>query len=82
MNSGMITYQVPLSIYPDTYTEKPLMYAALASYKNHMAVYLTDIYMDEQARHEFETEYHAIGVKYDVGKSYVSFKKLNDLPFT
>jgi hypothetical protein len=31
MNSGMITYQVPLSIYPDIYTEKPLMYAALAS---------------------------------------------------
>jgi hypothetical protein len=46
-----------------------------------MAVYLTGIYMDEQARHEFETEYHAIGVKYDVGKSYVSFKKLNNLPF-
>ena len=45
MNWGMITYQVPLETYPDTYNGKPLMYAALASQKNHMAVYLTGIYM-------------------------------------
>ncbi|MGI9584813.1 MAG: DUF1801 domain-containing protein, partial [Acidimicrobiia bacterium] len=41
MNWGMITYQVPLATYPDTYNGKPLMYAALASQKHHMAVYLT-----------------------------------------
>ena len=41
MNWGMITYQVPLEVYPDTYNGKPLMYAALANQKNHMAVYLT-----------------------------------------
>jgi uncharacterized protein YdhG (YjbR/CyaY superfamily) len=34
-NWGMITYQVPLETYPDTYNKKPLMYAALASQKNH-----------------------------------------------
>lgn len=27
MNWGMITYQVPLSRYPDTYNKKPLMMA-------------------------------------------------------
>ena len=47
MNWGMITYQVPLETYPDTYNKQPLMYAALASQKNHMAVYLTGIYMDD-----------------------------------
>jgi hypothetical protein len=36
---------VPLEVYPDTYNKKPMMYAALASQKNHMAVYLTGIYM-------------------------------------
>ena len=41
MNWGMITYQVPLSTYPETYNKQPLMYAALASRKNHMAVYLS-----------------------------------------
>ena len=41
MNWGMITYQVPLSTYPETSNKQPLMYAALASQKNHMAVYLS-----------------------------------------
>ena len=44
MNWGMITYQVPLRTCPDTYNGQPLMYAALASEKRYMAVYLTGIY--------------------------------------
>ncbi len=40
MNRGMIAYEVPLAIEPHTYNGKPLMYAALASQKNHMAIYL------------------------------------------
>jgi len=31
MNWGMITYEVPLETYPDTYNRQPLMFAALAS---------------------------------------------------
>lgn len=80
MNWGMITYQVPLETYPDTYNKKPLMYAALALQKNHMAIYLTAIYMDEEARREFEAAYKATGKRYDVGKSCVRFRKLADLP--
>ena len=80
MNWGMITYQVPLETYPDTYNKKPLMYAALAAQKNHMAVYLTAIYMDEKTSREFETAYRATGKQYDVGKSCVRFKGLADLP--
>jgi len=80
INWGMITYQVPLSTYPDTYNKKPLMYAALASQKNHMALYLTGIYMDNRARRDFEVKYLTAGKKYDVGKSCVRFRKLEDLP--
>jgi uncharacterized protein YdhG (YjbR/CyaY superfamily) len=80
MNWGMITYQVPLAVYPDTYNGQPLAYAALASQKNHMAVYLSGIYMEEQARQEFEAAYKATGKRYDVGKSCVRFRKLEDLP--
>ena len=82
INWGMITYQVPLETYPDTYNKKPLMYAALASQKNHMAVYLIGIYIDDEARQKFETAYRATGKKYDVGKSCVRFKALDDLPLT
>ena len=80
MNWGMITYQVPLLVYSDTYNRKPLMYAALASQKNHMAVYLSSIYADEGKREQFEKEYRLTGKRYDVGKSCVRFRKLDDLP--
>lgn len=80
LNWGMITYQVPLEIYPDTYNKKPLMYAALANQKNHMAVYLTGIYMDKELNQDFEEKYRQTGKRYDVGKSCVRFRKLEDLP--
>ena len=80
MNWGMISYEVPLGKYPDTYNGQPLMYAALASQKNRMAVYMTGIYMSEEGRQEFEKAYKATGKRLDVGKSCVRFKKLDDLP--
>ena len=80
MNWGMITYEVPLETCPDTYNGKPLMYAALGSQKNNMAVYLTGIYMDEGAREEFEARYRDTGKRMDIGKSCVRFRKLEDLP--
>ena len=80
MNWGMITYQVPLSRYPNTYNKKPLMMAALASQKNHMAVYLTGVYADEDSRSRFQIAYQATGKRMDMGQSCVRFRKLEDLP--
>ncbi len=80
MNWGMISYEVPLEAYPDTYNGKPLMYAALASQKNHMAVYLSAIYQDDDERERFEAAYRETGKRYDVGKSCVRFRTLEDLP--
>jgi uncharacterized protein YdhG (YjbR/CyaY superfamily) len=80
MNWGMITYEVPLKTCPDTYNGQPLMYAALASQKNHMGVYLTGIYMDEKRRKKFEAAYKKTGKRMDVGESCVRFRKLEDLP--
>lgn len=80
MNWGMITYQVPLATYPDTYNGQPLMYAALASQKSYMSLYLMGIYADEQTRQAFEAAYRATGKRMDVGKSCVRFRNLQDLP--
>ncbi len=81
MNWGMITYQVPLSTYPDTYNEKPLMYAALASQKNHFAVYLSGIYQEDGKRDSFLEAYKETGKRLDVGQSCVRFRKIDDVPF-
>ena len=80
MDYGMITYQIPLDRYPETYNGRPLMYAALASQKRHMAVYLTSIYMDPDAEASFNEAYLASGKPMDVGKSCVRFKRIDDLP--
>ncbi len=80
MNWGMISYEVPLDRFPDTYNGKPLMYAALASQKNHMAVYLTSMYVDGETENWFRTAYEATGKKLDMGKSCVRFKSLDQLP--
>ena len=77
---GMIAYVVPLAVYPGTYNGKPLMYAALANQKHHMALYLTSIYMEEASKASFERAYRASGKRYDVGKSCVRFRSLDDLP--
>lgn len=77
---GMITYQVPLKRYPNTYNGKPLVYAGLASQKRHMAVYLNGVYADDDAREEFLEAYRATGKKLDMGKSCVRFAKLENLP--
>jgi len=80
MNFGMIAYQIPLSDYPVTYNGQPLMYAALASQKNYMAVYLMGIYTGSEKRAKFEAAYKATGKKFDAGKACVRFKKLEDIP--
>ena len=80
MDWGMISYEIPLEVYPNTYNKKPLGIAALASQKNYMAVYLASIYISEEKAKRFEQAYKATRKRYDVGKSCVRFRKLEDLP--
>jgi hypothetical protein len=80
MNWGMISYEIPLSRYPQTYNKRPLMLAALASQKNYMAVYLLTIYGDPEAESWFQERYRASGKRLDMGKSCVRFRRLEDLP--
>ena len=77
---GMITYAIPLETYPNTYNKQPLMYAALANQKRHMAVYLTNVYGDDSLETWFRERYLATGKRLDMGKSCVRFRKLDDLP--
>ena len=80
MRYGRIGYCVPLSRYPNTYNRAPLNYAALASQKNHMAVYLMGCYGDRKLARWFEAEFRKSGKKLDMGKSCIRFKKRDDLP--
>ena len=80
MNWGMISYEVPLRVCPDTYNGQPLMYAALASQKRHMAIYLCGLYASAKVQKRFDARLKKEGPKLDRGKSCLRFKKLEDVP--
>jgi hypothetical protein len=80
MNWGMITSQVPVSVELDTYDRKPFMDAALASQRQHMAMYLMGVHWDDALGGEFRAAYLETGKKLDMGRSCVRFKQIDDLP--
>ena len=80
MNWGMLSYEIPLSRYPDTYNKQPLMYLALAAQKNNYALYMTGVSGDKVLMGRLTAAYKAAGKKLDMGKSCLRFDKLEDLP--
>ena len=57
MQFGMIGYVIPLERYPVTYNGQALQYAALASQKNYMWLYLMNVYSDEAVERWFVDRY-------------------------
>jgi uncharacterized protein YdhG (YjbR/CyaY superfamily) len=80
MDYGYIGWSVPLSVYPDTYNGQPLCYAALASQKNHMALYLMCAYAEGPIKQRLVKGFKEAGKKLDMGKACIRFKQLEDLP--
>ncbi|MDX2146259.1 MAG: DUF1801 domain-containing protein [Planctomycetota bacterium] len=82
MSYGMIGYFVPHEVYPPGYhcdPKQPLPFAALASQKTHMSLYLLALYDNSPELAWFEKEWAKSGKALDMGKSCVRFKKLDDL---
>ena len=77
---GHIAYSIPLERFPDTYNGQPLCYAALASQKHHLALYLMCAYASGPLRKKLEDGFRKAGKKLDMGKSCIRFRSLDDLP--
>ncbi len=77
---GMIAWVVPLEREPDTYNGHPLMYAALASQKRYVSLYLMGIYSNAERAAWFRDAYVGTGLKPDMGKSCVRFTKPDAVP--
>lgn len=83
MQYGMIGYFVPHKVYPPGYhcdPKQPLPFAALASQKNYMSVYLCSLYQRPSEEGWVRERFAAAGKKLDMGKSCIRFKRLEDLP--
>lgn len=83
---GMISYVVPLTLYPSGYHCDPkqaLPFLSIASQKNFIAVYHMGIYVDQDVLNWFKVEYGKQSKnKLDMGKSCIRFKKIESIPFT
>ena len=79
MSWGMIAWEVPLSRYPTTYNKQPLPYVALAAQKQYYALYLTVCYANSAQDVVLRNAYADAGLKLDMGKSCLRFKKPDDL---
>ena len=77
MRWGMVSYEVPMTLSGDTYNHQPLNYAAIASQKQYISVYLS-IYAELDALFEFEKRWAKSGKKLNMGKSCVRFKSIED----
>jgi hypothetical protein len=80
MTWGMLSYEVPLETYPETYNKKPLAYMALAAQKHYFALYLMGVYGDPKQARRLEGAFRRAGKKLDMGKSCLRFRSLEDLP--
>ena len=79
---GMIGYYVPHRIFPAGYhcdPRQPLPFAALASEKNYMSLYLMCVYGDGPLAVWFREAWAKAGKKLDMGKSCVRFKRVEEL---
>ena len=80
INWGMLSYEVPLEIYPHTYNKKPLNYIGLAVQKQYYSLYLMHAYMDKNVYQTLMNAFESSGKKLSPGKSCIRFKKVEDLP--
>ena len=79
MNWGMIAYQVPLEMSGPTYNDQPLLYAALASQKHHLSLYLMGVYSSPKLSGRFEAQWLAGGNRLDRGKSCVRIRHAEEI---
>ncbi len=82
---GMIGYVIPHSLYQPGYhvkPEEPVPFIAIASQKNHIALYHMGLYLFSDILSWFEGEYPKyVKTKLDMGKSCIRFKKENNIPY-
>jgi len=77
MRWGMISWEVPLERYPDTYNGQPLSVVSLAAQKQVTSLYLMCVYIDPNGERALRNVYAAAGMKLDFGKSCLRFKSLD-----
>lgn len=82
---GIPGYDVPLSLYPKGYLnreDEAVPFLGVAIQKHFIAIYHMGLYMDNDLKEWFETEYKkVVPTKLDLGKSCLRLKNPNHIPY-
>ena len=76
---NMVVWQVPLSVYPDTYNKQALWLMAIAPQKNYNSLHFMPAYANEKVEKQLHEGFKKAGKKLDMGKACIRFKKADDL---
>ena len=89
MGFGMITYDIPLERFPDTYNGQPLCYVGLGAKKSYNSLYLMGAYDNSNGKYTtpfseklLVDAFKKAGKRLDMGKCCLHFKTLDDLELT
>ncbi len=81
---GMLAYPLSRKLYPSGYHCSPsqdVPYISLASQKNHISLYHMGLYAHSPLLKWFLAEYKKTGLKLDMGKCCLRFKKPEHVPY-
>jgi hypothetical protein len=79
MNWGVINWGIPLTQFPNTYNGQPFTYVALAANKHNVSLHLMGCYANPKQIDFLRDEFKKAGKKFDMGKSCLHFRTLDDL---
>ncbi len=82
MGYGMIGFSIPHRVFPQGYhcdPSKPVPFIALASQKQYMSLYLMGVYGGSEVERFLRDGFAKAGLRVDLGKCCLRFKKLEDL---
>jgi hypothetical protein len=77
---GSIGWTIPLSRYPDTHNQQPILYVGTSSQKNYCVLYLMGAFWSASQLQQLKAAFAAAGKKLDMGGCCVNFKSPDDLP--
>jgi hypothetical protein len=86
MNWGVINWGIPLETFSNTYNGQPLCYVALGAHKSYNSLYLMGAYQTSDGKYTtpfsgsfLADAFRKAGKRFDMGKSCLHFKRLEDL---
>ena len=78
--SGVISYQIPLADYSESYNGSPLNCLALGNRKNYVSLHLTCYFESENQKKIVVDGFERANKKLNIGKSCIRFRNIDDIP--